>query len=80
MNPLPEDDGKRKRQYWSQEDRETLLEYVTTRVEMALERTIRTDVETAFRDRAIVVMLDGTGARGVELFADSSVRRPMSRK
>ncbi|ELY41599.1 tyrosine-type recombinase/integrase [Natronorubrum sulfidifaciens] len=71
MDPLPEDDGKRKRQYWSQEDRETLLEYVTKRVDMALEGTIRTDVETAFRDRAIVVMLDGTGARGAELFADS---------
>jgi len=37
---------------------------------MALEGTIRTDVEAAFRDRAIVVMLDGTGARGAELFAD----------
>ena len=71
MDPPPEDDGKRKRQYWSQEDRETLLEYVTKRVDMALERTIRADVETAFRDRAIVAMLDGTGARGAELFADS---------
>ncbi|SDD52553.1 tyrosine-type recombinase/integrase [Natrinema hispanicum] len=70
MDPLPEDDGKRKRQYWSQEDRETLLEYATKRVDMALEGTIRTDVEAAFRDRAIVVMLDGTGARGAELFAD----------
>jgi len=70
MDPLPEDDGKRKRQYWSTEDRETLLEYATKRVDMALEGTIRTDAETAFRDRAIVVMLDGTGARGAELFAD----------
>jgi len=70
MDPLPEDDGKRKRQYWSAEDRDTLLKYVTKRVDMALEGTIRVDVETAFRDRAIVVMLDGTGARGAELFAD----------
>jgi len=70
MDPLPEDDGKRKRQYWSAEDRKTLLEYATKRVDMALEGTIRTDAETAFRDRAIVVMLDGTGARGAELFAD----------
>jgi len=70
MDPLPEDDGKRKRQYWSAEDREALLEYATKRVDMALEGTIRTDVEAAFRDRAIVVMLDGTGARGAELFAD----------
>lgn len=70
MDPLPEDDGKRKRQYWSAEDRETLLEYATKRVDMALEGTIRTDVESIFRDRAIVVMLDGTGARGAELFAD----------
>ncbi len=71
IDPLPEDDGKRKRQYWSTEDRKTLLEYVTKRVDMALEGTIRVDAETAFRDRAIVVMLDGTGARGAELFADS---------
>lgn len=70
MDPLPEDDGQRKTQYWSDEDREQLHRYVTKRVDMALEGTIRVDVETAFRDRAIVAMLDGTGARGAELFAD----------
>jgi len=37
---------------------------------MALEGTIRTDPKAALRDRAIVVMLGGTGARGAELFAD----------
>lgn len=70
MDPLPEDDGKRKTQYWSGEDREQLITYATKRVDMALEGTIRVDRETAFRDRAIVVMLDGTGARGAELFSD----------
>ncbi|WP_339105968.1 hypothetical protein [Haloterrigena salinisoli] len=70
MDPLPEDDGKRKTQYWSDDDREQLINYVTKRVDMALEGTIRVDRETAFRDRAIVVMLDGTGARGAELFSD----------
>ncbi len=70
MDPLPEDDGKRKTQYWSADDRDQLARYVTERVDMALEGTIRTDPKTAFRDRAIVAMLDGTGARGAELFAD----------
>jgi len=70
MDPLPEDDGKRKTQYWSADDRDKLTRYVNERVELALEGTIRTDPETAFRDRAIVAMLDGTGARGAELFAD----------
>lgn len=70
MDPLPEDDGKRKTQYWSETDRKQLIDYVNKRVEMALEGTIRTDRKTAFRDRAIVVMLDGTGARGAELFSD----------
>ncbi|WP_339105950.1 tyrosine-type recombinase/integrase [Haloterrigena salinisoli] len=70
MDPLPEDDGKRKTQYWSEDEREQLINYVTKRVDMALEGTIRVDRKTAFRDRAIVVMLDGTGARGAELFSD----------
>ena len=70
MDPLPEDDGKRKTQYWSAEDRQQLVNYATKRVDMALEGTIRTDPKAALRDRAIVVMLDGTGARGAELFAD----------
>jgi len=70
MDPLPEDDGKRKTQYWSAEDRDQLVNYATKRVDMALEGTIRTDSKAALRDRAIVVMLDGTGARGAELFAD----------
>ncbi|WP_049912087.1 tyrosine-type recombinase/integrase [Natrinema limicola] len=70
MDPLPEDDGKRKTQYWSDEDRTQLVNYATKRVDMALEGTIRTDPKAALRDRAIVVMLDGTGARGAELFAD----------
>lgn len=38
---------------------------------MALEETIDVDRETAYRDRTIVYLLDGTGARGAELFADS---------
>ncbi|ADB63619.1 integrase family protein (plasmid) [Haloterrigena turkmenica DSM 5511] len=70
MDPLPEDDGKRKTQYWSEDDRQQLEAYATKRVDMALEGTIRTDPKAALRDRAIVVMLGGTGARGAELFAD----------
>jgi len=70
MDPLPEDDGKRKTQYWSENDRKQLEAYATKRVDMALEGTIRTDPKAALRDRAIVVMLGGTGARGAELFAD----------
>ncbi|MFD1527328.1 MULTISPECIES: tyrosine-type recombinase/integrase [Halobacteriales] len=69
-DPLPQDDGKRKTQYWSDRDRKQLEHYATKRVDMALEGTIRTDAQTALRDRAIVVMLGGTGARGAELFAD----------
>lgn len=77
MDPLPEDDGKRKTQYWSEDDREKLINYVSKRVDMALEGSIRTDRSTAFRDRAIVVMLDGTGARGAELFSDpKDTKRP----
>ncbi|MFC6766367.1 tyrosine-type recombinase/integrase [Natrinema soli] len=70
MDPLPQDDGKRKTQYWSKDDRKQLEAYATKRVDMALEGTIRTGTKTAMRDRAIVVMLGGTGARGAELFAD----------
>ncbi|WP_339106005.1 hypothetical protein [Haloterrigena salinisoli] len=69
MDPLPEDDGKWKTQYRSEDNREQLINYVTKRVDMALEGTIRIDRETVFRDRAIVVMLD-MGARGAELFSD----------
>ncbi|MFC6764337.1 hypothetical protein [Natrinema soli] len=67
---LPEDDGKCKTQYWSDDDREHLINYATKRVDMALEGMIWVNRETAFCDRATVVMLDGTGAREAELFSD----------
>jgi len=75
MDPLPEDDGKRKRQYWSAEDREALLEYATKRVDMALEGTIRTDVEAAFRDRAIVML---SMARGRVVLSCSPIQKTTS--
>ncbi|SFT03004.1 tyrosine-type recombinase/integrase [Halostagnicola kamekurae] len=67
---LPEDKGDRNRQFWDPEDRQQLINYVTERVDMALEGTIDVSRKIAYRDRAIVVLLADAGVRGAELFRD----------
>ena len=67
---LPEDKGDRNRQFWKPEHRQQLINYVTERVDMALEGTIDVSREIAYRDRAIVVLLADAGVRGAELFRD----------
>lgn len=66
---LPEYHGGHERQYWPRETREALVEFVDTRARKSLECN-DIDQQQAYRDRALVMMLALTGARGAELFSD----------
>ncbi len=67
---LPEDKGDRNRQFWNPDHRQQLINYVTERVDLALEDSIDVSRKIAYRDRAIVVLLADAGVRGAELFRD----------
>lgn len=66
--PLPTDDGDPDRQYWTEDARDQLLQYVDERAHDALEAD-DTDASKAFRDRALVYLLADTGVRGAEVCA-----------
>lgn len=67
---LPKDDGKRKRQFWTDEQRSQLVDHVSSRVSDSLESWSEVSREVAYRDRAIVILFIDTGVRGGELFFD----------
>jgi len=67
---LPEDKGNRRKQFWSPEQRNQLLEYADERVHMAREETIDVPLERAYRDRTVAIILARTGVRGAEIFRD----------
>ncbi|MCU4974107.1 site-specific integrase [Halobacteria archaeon AArc-m2/3/4] len=68
---LPDDDGKRDRQFWTATERRVALEYCTRRVDSALTPPIAPTpiVRERLRNRAIVAVLGFTGVRGAEVFA-----------
>ncbi|AHG01471.1 hypothetical protein HALLA_03520 (plasmid) [Halostagnicola larsenii XH-48] len=66
---LPEDTGKRDRQFWDENMREAILSFVHTRVDRAYDED-DIDLERAYRDRALVTLLALAGLRGAEAFAD----------
>lgn len=68
---LPDDDGKRERQFWTPAQRRVALEYCTRRVDSALTPPIAPTpiVRERLRDRAIVAILGFTGVRGAEVFS-----------
>ncbi|WP_459890815.1 tyrosine-type recombinase/integrase [Halostagnicola bangensis] len=66
---LPEDTGKRDRQFWDEDTREELLSFVHARVDRAYDDD-KIDLERAYRDRAFVILLALAGLRGAEAFAD----------
>jgi integrase len=72
---LPEYHGKRDRQFWTAEARETLLDTLSERVRAELDRSRDGDAlddldPTPFRDRAVVAVLAYSGVRGAEVFSD----------
>ncbi|SEW30580.1 Site-specific recombinase XerD [Natrinema salifodinae] len=71
---LPEDTGKRDRQFWRADDREALLTHVSRRVDRSFDDE-SIDTERAYRDRAIVTLLALAGVRGAEIFRDPNDER-----
>lgn len=71
---LPEDTGKRDRQFWDDDAREAILSFVTGRVDRSYDdESINTD--RAYRDRAIVTLLALAGVRGAEILRDKNDER-----
>lgn len=66
---LPEDTEQRDRQFWDDEAREAILNFVQRRVDEAYDDD-DLDVETVYRDRALVTLLALSGVRGAEVFRD----------
>ncbi|WP_338044122.1 tyrosine-type recombinase/integrase [Natrinema thermotolerans] len=67
---LPEDKGDRRKQFWSADQRDRLLEYADERVRMARDEVIDVPLERAYRDRTVAIVLARTGVRGAEIFRD----------
>lgn len=69
---LPETMNKPERQFWSDQDRTSLLNYVDRRVDETLDGDRDISTERAFRDRALVYMLALSGVRGAEVFRSTT--------
>lgn len=68
--PLPESDGQRRQQFWSERDRAAICTTADRVVETALdENSTEQQRLKTFRDRALVYTLAYTGCRTAELFA-----------
>ena len=66
---LPEDTGKRDRQFWDADVRNEILSYVSDRVDRSYDDA-SIDTNRAYRDRVIVTLLALAGLRGAEMFRD----------
>jgi len=70
VDELPEETGDVDRQFWTEEHRNQILEYVDDRARRALDEEASIDRVVAFRDRAIVYTLALGGFRAGEVFRD----------